>query len=100
MSETKVTETSTVTIEEERREGRILRKIIELWPLWLTVLGGIAACFKFYFTVTDLDAAQKRWQTSSEQRREKTRDEMEAIRIRQAVQERDIEWLKKEKQRP
>lgn len=95
MSETKVTETSTVTIEEERREGRILRKLIELWPLWLTVLGGIAACFKFYFTVTDLDAGQKKWQASSEQRREKNHDEMEDLRIRMTRLECDNEWIKR-----
>ena len=61
MPETKITESSsTVTYEEERREGRLFRKLVELWPLWIVMPSGVAACFKFYFTVTDLAEGQRR----------------------------------------
>lgn len=100
MSEVKtsVTESiSTATFDEERREGRMLRKIIDLWPLWLVVLSGVAACFKFYFTVNDLAVGQARWQASSDQRRDKLRDDLESLRTRITVSEVNIEWIKKEK---
>lgn len=88
---------SSITIEQdaERRQNQLLRKLFELWPLWVVVLSGIAACFKFYFRVNDIDAAQKRWQEGSEIRREKTRDEFESIHIKAAIQANEIEWLKR-----
>jgi hypothetical protein len=85
---------STVTIEEERRESRIFRKAIELWPLWLTVAGGIVACIKFYFTVADLAAGQARWQANAEQRRDRTRNEMDEIRLDIRQLQTDVDWLK------
>lgn len=69
-------------------------KLLDLWPLWLTVLGGIAACFKFYYTVNDLSMAQKSWQATTESRRDKNKEEFESIRTRITKIETDIEWMK------
>lgn len=90
---------SSVTIEqnEDRRQSQLFRKIVELWPLWLVLLSGIAASFKFYFTVTDLAEAQKKWQENSEARREKTHDTLDSLDNRIIRLEKDVEWLKAKK---
>lgn len=77
---------SSVVVEqdEERRESRILRKVFDLWPLWLTLLGGVAACFKFYFNVADLAESQKAFKTTVDARRDKNHEDMESIRVRLA----------------
>lgn len=80
-----------------RRLDRSFEWFLDKWPLWLAVCGGIVAGIKFYYTVQDLAAAQARWQTGSEARREKDRDIKEADHIKAAVMANDLEWLKKEK---
>ncbi len=76
-------------------DRRVAKSLMQYWQLWVLLLGGAIACVKFYYTVQDLSEAQKRWQQSAEVKREKSRDELEAIRIKIAVQEKEIEWLKK-----
>lgn len=76
-------------------DRRVAKSLIQYWQLWVLLLGGAIACVKFYYTVQDLSEAQKRWQQSAEVKREKARDEMEAVRIKIAVQDKEIEWLKK-----
>lgn len=76
-------------------DRRVAKSLMQYWQLWVLLLGGAIACVKFYYTVQDLSEAQKRWQQSAEVKREKSRDEMEAIRIKIAVQDKEIEWLKK-----
>lgn len=79
---------------EDRRESLLLRKVFDLWPLWLTLAGGVVAGIKFYFTVNDIVASQARWQAMTDQRRDKNRDDIEALRLMQARQSVEIEWLK------
>lgn len=76
-------------------DRRVAKSLMQYWQLWVLLLGGAIACVKFYYTVQDLSEAQKRWQQSAEVKREKARDEMEAVRIKIAVQDKEIEWLKK-----
>lgn len=79
----------------EGEDRRVAKSLIQYWQLWVLLLGGAIACVKFYYTVQDLSEAQKRWQQSAEVKREKARDEMEAVRIKIAVHDKEIEWLKK-----
>lgn len=88
---------SSVVVEqdEERRENRFFRRLIDLWPIGVVLLGGVAACFKFYYNVADLAESQKTFKATVDQRRDKNHDDMEAIRNRLTKNEIDIEWLKK-----
>ena len=67
---------------------------LSYWLAGVAILGAIAACFKFYFTVTTLAATQADWQKTSEQRRETQRNEMEAVRTRVAVNETIIDCMR------
>jgi hypothetical protein len=64
------------------QDRRAAKSFLDHWQLIIMLLAGAIACVKFYFTVQDLSIGQKKWQESSETRREKSRDENEAIRTR------------------
>lgn len=76
-------------------DRRVAKSLIQYWQLWVLLLGGAIACVKFYYTVQDLSDSQKTFKATIEDRRTRTRDEMEAIRTKLAVQDKEIEWLKK-----
>jgi hypothetical protein len=70
-----------------RKTDQIISRALELWPLWLTLLGGGVTAINFYNKVNDLIADQKAWKQSAETRRESMRKEIETINTRLAVLE-------------
>lgn len=84
-------------VTEDRRTSIFLRKIFELWPLWVAVAGGITAGYQFYFTVKRLDEAQVKWQEGSEIRRERSRELIDSLDGRVTRLEADMKWITKEK---
>lgn len=68
-----------------RKTDQIISRAIELWPLWITLAGGIVTAVNFYETVKDLAAKQKNWEVNSEARRDANRKEFEQINTRLAV---------------
>jgi len=80
------------------QERRVAKSLIDYWQLWVLLLGGAIACVKFYYTVQDVSEAQRKWQEGSEVRRERTHDALDALDNRIIRLEKDVEWLKKERQ--
>ena len=74
-----------------RKADQVISRLIELWPIWGLLATGLVAGIRFYSTVNDLAADQKAWRASAEQRRERTRQEMEEIRQRITVLETRME---------
>lgn len=73
--------------DKVRKSDQIISRVVEMWPIWALLASGVVAGINFYTTVNSLAADQKAWKVSSEARREKTRDEMEAIRTRLSILE-------------
>lgn len=77
------------------QERRAAKTIMDYWQLILVAVGGIVGAITFYNQVRTVVEEQRAFKATVEERRTKTRDEMEAIKIKIAVQEKEIEWLKK-----
>lgn len=77
------------------QERRAAKTLMDYWQLILVAVGGIVGAITFYNQVRTVVEEQRAFKATVEDRRTRTRDEMEAIRIKIAVQEKEIEWLKK-----
>ena len=80
-----------------RKSDQIVTRFIELWPLWLTLAGGVVTAVNFYNTVKNLADDQKTWKAVSDQRRDANRQEFESLRTRMTILENDVSWIKKGK---
>lgn len=83
--------------EKVRKTDQLISRAIELWPLWLALLGGAVTAINFYNKVNDLVNDQKAWKGTTDQRRAETLKEMSDLKIRVSVAENDISWLKRGK---
>lgn len=68
-----------------RKTDQIVSRAIELWPLWLTLAGGVVTAVNFYQNVKDLSEKQKSWQATSDARRDANRKEFEDINTRLTI---------------
>lgn len=77
------------------QERRAAKTIMDYWQLILVAVGGIVGAITFYNQVRTVVEEQRAFKETVEDRRTKSRDELEAIRIKIAVQDKELEWLKK-----
>ena len=61
---------------------RRVKSILEFWPLIVVSVGGIVTAITFWNNVNGLIADQKAFKLTIDERRAKTRDEMEEVRHR------------------
>lgn len=66
----------------EKQDRRAAKSLLEYWPLLIVVAGGIVTAINFYSNVNALISEQKAFKSTVEERRQKTHDDMEAIRMR------------------
>jgi hypothetical protein len=82
---------------KDRRFENAAKNIAEYWQLWVFLFGLVAACVRFYYAVNDLTRNQENQAQNQQIHRDDLRNQLEAIRIKQAVDEVNIEWLKARK---
>lgn len=80
-----------------RKTDQIISRLMELWPIWMLLAGGLVTAINFYNTVNNLANDEKSWKQTIEARRDANRKEEEAIEIRLTKLETDLDWIKKDK---
>jgi hypothetical protein len=63
-------------------QERRVKSLLDYWPLITVVIGGIVTAITTWNNINGVIAEQKAFKASIEERRAKTHDEMEAIRMR------------------
>lgn len=76
-----------------------LVEIVKLGPALVLGLGALAAAFKLYFDVDAMRTGERAWRTNAETRREKNREDMDALRERVMRLEIDAQWMRRQNER-
>ena len=69
-------------MNEERQIESAIDRLMKMWPVLFVIGTGVAGYMKLYWEVQELKKGQERWQTGSEQRRERNHEEIDDIKNR------------------